>query len=106
MIHAHRSPGPSYELAWAAGFFEGEGTFCRKQAQIAQNDLAPLSRFASAVGLGGITGPYQHKNAKGQHYVWATGQSGHIEYLLGLLHHGLSQRRIDQACKVLDELVS
>ena len=47
------------ELAWAAGFFEGEGTFDSHRSRglsfprmtISQNDREPLDHFAAAVGL-------------------------------------------------------
>lgn len=56
----------STELAWAAGFFDGEGSVSirvdkrpgRKpalQLSIEQNDPRPLHRFALAVGHGRVT---------------------------------------------------
>lgn len=43
------------ELAWAGGFFEGEGWFCLKddkyaQAGVCQINLEPLNRFDLAIG--------------------------------------------------------
>ena len=66
------------ERAWAAGFFDGEGSVyhytysCRKYrypritATIGQCHKAPLIRFQKAVGVGTIAGPYpsSHKNGK------------------------------------------
>lgn len=52
------------ELAWAAGFFDGEGSVQltrrgKPQWGIAQCDPAPLQRFLSAVGLPDkVHGPY------------------------------------------------
>lgn len=52
------------ELAWAAGFFDGEGSIgvIRRDGtlhvQIGQNDPRPLDRFARAVGTGQVRGPY------------------------------------------------
>lgn len=59
----------STELAWAAGFFEGEGcvtynsnkprrTLKLTVGQSGYDCPPPLTRFATAVGLGKITGPY------------------------------------------------
>ena len=64
------------ELAWAAGFFDGEGcTSATKMGGsprfptrrypligIAQVDRAVLDRFRDAVGFGKVTGPYEKKN--------------------------------------------
>ena len=55
------------ELAWAAGFFDGEGWVGRRspdsggvQLRIGNTDRALLERFKRAVGdLGSITGPYK-----------------------------------------------
>ena len=52
------------ELAWAAGFFDGEGCFCFSEAgqyvcvSITQTEREPLDRFERAVGLGKVNGPY------------------------------------------------
>lgn len=53
------------ELAWAAGFFDGEG--CSKHymtLSVGQKDRRPLDRFAAAVGYGNVTGPYLHGHKK------------------------------------------
>lgn len=55
------------ELAWAAGFFEGEGSVYVEQLEsgpylrlnLAQvDDRLPLDRFAAAVGVGKVNGPH------------------------------------------------
>lgn len=66
------------ELAWAAGFFDGEGTtcvlrghpdlsrrkrrsYCQLNLTVGQKERTTLDRFRSAVGgLGKVRGPYQH----------------------------------------------
>lgn len=57
----------STELAWAAGFFDGEGNvgFSRParrrpriHVQVAQVHRSPLDRFLRAVGHGTVNGPY------------------------------------------------
>jgi LAGLIDADG endonuclease len=54
------------ELAWAAGFFDGEGcSYLQKtsvghrrlRANITQKDIRPLERFQQVVGMGTIYGP-------------------------------------------------
>lgn len=58
------------ELAWAAGFFEGEGCVSTGRGRqymylvlnITQNNLYPLLRFQNAVyGHGKVYGPYTRK---------------------------------------------
>lgn len=70
------------ELAWAAGFFDGEGstylnrrkmkrygrssgpahhTVTSPSCSIAQADNRPLHRFVAAVGAGKVRGPYKNK---------------------------------------------
>lgn len=52
----------AYELAWAAGFFDGEGTVYQRSRrskkewniEIAQLDRRPLDRFVNAVGKGKV----------------------------------------------------
>lgn len=57
------------ELAWAAGFADGEGCFSVKRAtpgrrpayprfDLGQTDIEPLERFIVAVGFGKVNGPY------------------------------------------------
>ena len=55
------------ELAWAAGFFDGEGCFSYTEkarygvATITQADIRPLDRFKTAVRVGNVYGPYDKK---------------------------------------------
>ena len=76
----------STELAWAAGFFDGEGCFSvikRKNQEpnlvisITQADVRPLKRFAKIVNLG-IRGPIFRKDSgfgqKGHYLVRTSGK--------------------------------
>lgn len=62
----------STELAWAAGFYDGEGstsvatvkqssgkTYRYIKMSVSQNEREPLERFMAAVGEGKIVGPYK-----------------------------------------------
>jgi hypothetical protein len=59
------------ELAWSAGFFDGEGSTVvwrsthstQTMLSITQIDRRVLDRFAEAVGEGGVNGPYERKAA-------------------------------------------
>jgi len=60
------------ELAWAAGFFDGEGCVSVSrtlataepviQLSVSQVQREPLDRFAAAVGVGKVYGPYTKKS--------------------------------------------
>lgn len=79
------------ELAWAAGFFDGEGTAClcvnnyrgskymRPACAIFQNDRDLLDRFQSAVGVGSV---YATSNG---HYQWYTSKKSNIRVVYNLL---------------------
>jgi len=67
------------ELAWAAGFFDGEGCFSWTKkaawgcAVIAQTNRQSLERFRLAVGgIGKIYGPYnfQHQDSWSRKAQW------------------------------------
>lgn len=57
------------EMAWAAGFFDGEGCFSYSRKvytptiAIAQVDRQVLDRFRAAVGIGKVYGPYRQGDA-------------------------------------------
>ena len=65
------------ELAWAAGFFDGEGCAYKRTykntylyLEVAQRELQPLERFIMAVGQGKIT-PRPKRGHTKEHWVWA-----------------------------------
>jgi hypothetical protein len=78
------------ELAWAAGFFDGEGStkkiyshYRTKKGEVrkptknvcvsvAQADLKPLLRFQKAVGnVGHINGPYSYRANQRPYWIWS-----------------------------------
>lgn len=90
------------ELAWAAGFFDGEGctyTETRKRVYgesvsvrmtVAQNDLRPLERFHAATGVGHI------HQAKRGYYVWGCGHQGDVRIAIARLFPHLSEPKREQ----------
>ncbi len=96
------------ELAWASGFFDGEGcTFVTKVNRgtrlvmaVAQTSSAVLERFAAAVGAGNINGPYGGRTAKSSPYWqlsitnWRTTQAVYCK-----LWPMLSRQKKDQILK-------
>ena len=68
------------KMAWAAGFFDGEGyvglpkasrEFRQLRASVAQVDRRPLDAFVEATGIGKVRGPYKRKSPKHRSiYMW------------------------------------
>lgn len=92
------------ELAWAAGFFDGEGhTFFKRGlgVQVGQYEPTTLERFFAAVGVGRIYGPYRRKDGK-LNWTWGGwGQNGATA--LALLWPYLSEPKRQQAQLCLDQ---
>lgn len=105
-----------FELAWAAGFFDGEGwanavaSSGRKtrQPQARVNQADPngtpeaLLRFKRAVGgLGRIGGPYV-KDGRKDLYRWIVSSRGDVELLHHFLMPWLGQVKLDEFARALD----
>lgn len=66
------------EQAWAAGVFEGEGSISLKtrdktkslRLAIGSTDEDVVRRFASAVGVGKVYGPYIRQKSLGKKPIW------------------------------------
>lgn len=94
----------THELAWAAGFFDGEGSVflsAKKQPRlnIGQNDRAVLDRFLAAVGVGRVNGPYRGKDF----YYFQTTTFEKTQAVIALLWKYLSPVKRAQAARVLME---
>lgn len=88
------------ELAWAAGFFDGEGHIgfyssshqSRKLlVNVAQKDRRPLERFQKAVGGVGVI----VKNKRGIHY-WRSQNFEISQFVVGVLWKFLSEPKREQ----------
>lgn len=102
------------ELAWAAGFFDGEG--CTSIVQrgnkggkqkclsgncaVVQTNLEELLRFRDAVGCGNITGPYKTKWK--DRYQWTAHAREDIRKVGVLLSPYLCSRKVEQFRKTLE----
>jgi hypothetical protein len=103
------------ELAWAAGFFDGEGCFCYSEApryvsvSIGQTSCEPLERFRVAVGIGKINGPYLHKgpNRMGKKPQWVYQAYGveKVQAIAAMLWFKLGSIKRAQAVRVLSRAV-
>lgn len=63
------------EIAWAAGFWDGEGCCYRGKGgdlrmSISQCSPEPLERFQKAIGFGNVTGPYGYPDKPEWRPAW------------------------------------
>jgi hypothetical protein len=109
------------ELAWAAGFFDGEGGFYINkgdqskrqkwtlQTSIKQVDIRPLERFQRAVGVGNINGPYDSHSKTEPPYNrqlihrWSA-YRGNAEKVAELLKPYLSEPKREQLNKATKQI--
>lgn len=105
------------ELAWAAGFFDGEGSVYVRltkrhkggttgkyypittvDIQVSQSDKRPLIRFLKVIDIGRIVGPYQPTNPKAKLYWrWQTSGRPSVHKTLSLMWPYLSEPKKEQA---------
>jgi hypothetical protein len=97
------------ELAWAAGFMDGDGNFTvswRKNgktkiaAQADQIDRRVLDRLQSVLG-GAVYGPYNRGEGRSPVYKWTTQTFEHVQAMVAMLWIFLSPYRQDQAKRCL-----
>lgn len=93
-----------HEIAWAAGFFEGEGTISQNGRGVrltlpqasASGVPEVLDRFRRAVGgMGWIIGPSSLRNpwSKEPQYVWGSSRFEHVQAVLAMLWPWLGSYR-------------
>jgi hypothetical protein len=94
------------EMAWAAGFFDGEGSIGtnrgRLVVQITQAEPSTLTRFKEAVGHGTVGGPYQptlRPTSRPLWKWWAYGRQALA--VVDQLRPWLSGPKLDRAVVVL-----
>jgi NADH-quinone oxidoreductase subunit G len=101
----------SHELAWCAGFYDGEGSagyyrnggrWSRVQMTAGQNDRAALDRMRAALG-GAVRGPYIRRDGRGQ-YVWAIESLAGFRKAMALMWPWLGDVKREQMASALDRL--
>ena len=103
------------DLAWAAGFFDGEGCFsftdkaAYASVSIVQVERGPLDRFMAAVGgLGKIYGPYfQVYPGRMSTHPWhqyRADRREHVQAIAAMLWFKLGDAKRIQALTVLKKL--
>jgi hypothetical protein len=101
------------DLAWCAGFFDGEGCFSisksttrhpHKYASVRINQVhrEVLDRFALAVEVGKVRGPYQ-RGPNQPIYVYSASTWCEVKTIADLLWPWLGTIKRDQAERVLNE---
>lgn len=100
------------ELAWAAGFVDGEGSFYVVRSETCSSGYLPcfsvsqsgdtevLSRFIDAVGLGKIDGPQIRKTYLPQFKITCSGYE-QAQYILGVLWPWLGTIKKEAAIRSL-----
>jgi hypothetical protein len=98
------------ELAWAAGFFDGEGYVGGEQQegrsvrlviQVAQADPRPLERLCAALG-GNVHGPYERGNRP--YWVLVIGTFEQAQNAVALLWGWLSEPKRDQVRRAMAQV--
>jgi hypothetical protein len=94
-------------IAWAGGFFEGEGTITARApcpfVAVGSTDLDVLRRFHNIMGVGGISGP--RKPAKPHYkplYFWSCGGNRRVIAVLAALWPFLGERRQQKAKEAIE----
>lgn len=106
--------GSREDLAWCAGFFDGEGCFSVSKSdqrhpykyarvRINQVNREVLDKFASSVGVGRVRGPYQKESNQQPIYVYDASTWAEVKVVIDLLWPWLGNVKREQATKVLDE---
>lgn len=104
------------QLAWAAGLFEGEGTFSTRNgknggkrdrglvAKLKMADEDVVRKFYNTIGTGHMTGPYPCDGAgRKPLWIWQTGSFEGVQHTMISLYEWLQSRR---RLKILELLTS
>lgn len=116
-VYDQRPDWDEFEIAWAAGYFDGEGSagYYNGKGTYALNGSARLAiggtqevelfRFQSAVlGLGTVRGPYIAKGlGKKPMYKWQVQNFQGVQAVIALLWKYLSENKKTACLKTLKE---
>jgi len=102
----------SEQIAWAAGLFEGEGSFTQRSrrygkgrypsASLAMTDEDVVRRFHEIVGMGNVNGPYDHGGNK-LRWRWEIGVLQDFREFVEMMSPWLGTRRSGRALELLAE---
>jgi len=100
------------ELAWCAGFFDGEGNvaaqknrvkYMRLSMNATQIDRVVLDRMQNTLG-GSVTGPYKYRAADSPLWHWNLTSFEGVQYAICLMWNFLSPVKKAQATKALTDM--
>lgn len=102
------------EIAWLAGFFEGEGSVgiyerksgagCFVCLKISQQNSESLVKCYDITKMGNVQGPYKTKT--GSIMFWSVSKMGDVYKIIKLIYPWLSERRQTQCDVVLEYIES
>ena len=102
------------QVAWAAGFFEGEGCIKTQKANyqaicINNTDKDVIERFVSIVNYGNLNGPYKsngrkHKPTHKPYWSWEISKKSEVKRILEMFLPYLGKRRSQRAEQALYHL--
>lgn len=106
------------QLAWAAGFFSGEGCIYSRRNKgkynscsklrpylcVSQCTLPVLVKLQKSLKVGNITGPYQPKTKNSRPYwSWSVGRFEHVLAAVSAMWIFLSREKQEQCASILKE---
>ena len=94
------------DLAWLAGFYDGEGsTTCSRKGQprfdIAQNHIEVLEKAKSILGIGEIYWIIDKKGPRDGCYHYSIGSYAGVQYAIAMIWDWLGDIKREQAKNVL-----
>jgi hypothetical protein len=99
------------DIAWCAGFFDGEGTTFTSSGtnsyivlSITQNDPAVLEKFSKTTGMGKIYGPYPRPNGN-PFYTYKLERWADVQYVVALMWKFLGDIKRKQAISALSRAI-
>lgn len=107
----------TYDIAWAAGLFEGEGSIVcypiprrinsiRTSLSLQMSDQDVVRRFGEIVGCGSLLGPYKgQRSGNKDKFLWQAQNFRDCMYVLGQIYPYLGERRRAKADYMLDNCI-
>lgn len=99
------------EIAWAAGLFEGEGTwgvYHRSrgpslviQAALGMTDRDVVETFCRIVGMGTVKVRDKQRGNRKTVYVWSCGEAASVRALVEMFRPWLGERRMERGEEIL-----
>jgi hypothetical protein len=95
------------DIAWAAGIFEGEGTWCVTKgrsacARMGMRDRDVVERFALIVGFGSIYTNVRPNPKHNDVHYWQVYNAPQVRALIRMFSPYLGIRRMGKAQEILD----